>query len=229
MVRQATSSSIAESGSPWRCWGIGVVVWVVAARYNASHAPRTRTRGASGSPLLIGVVGILVAALVILGRAYGDHLVVSVSWVRALGLVVLVISTAFTLWARVALGIMWSLNATTKDEHQLRTHGPYAVTRHPIYTGLLGMLLGTTLLNGICHWVVLVPIGLILLQVKDPGGRTPDAGDLPGSVPGLPPPGATTSSRPVRIPPTLPRPSLNRTPPMRAGARYRPALPAPVA
>ena len=75
-------------------------------------------------------------------------------------------STAFTVWARLSLGTMWSISTRAKDQHQLRTGGPYAVTRHPIYTGLLGMLLGTTLLNGIGHSVVLFPIGLVLLTIK---------------------------------------------------------------
>jgi protein-S-isoprenylcysteine O-methyltransferase Ste14 len=34
------------------------------------------------------------------------------------------------------------------ERRSLRTTGPYAVTRHPIYTGLLGMLVGTGLLGG---------------------------------------------------------------------------------
>jgi protein-S-isoprenylcysteine O-methyltransferase Ste14 len=54
----------------------------------------------------------------------------------------------FTLWARFSLGTMWSVAPKVKGDHQLRTHGPYAVTRHPIYTGLLGMMLGATLLAG---------------------------------------------------------------------------------
>ena len=40
------------------------------------------------------------------------------------------------------------------------------MTRHPIYTGLLGMLLGATLLSGIGQWIVLFPVGLILFEVK---------------------------------------------------------------
>jgi protein-S-isoprenylcysteine O-methyltransferase Ste14 len=40
------------------------------------------------------------------------------------------------------------------------------VTRHPIYSGLLGMLLGTTLLGGMGRWLVLVAVGLILFEVK---------------------------------------------------------------
>jgi protein-S-isoprenylcysteine O-methyltransferase Ste14 len=154
------------------CVGVVVVVWVAGALYNAlhtrhhaSHAPRERTRNRPGSTALI-VVAALCAVLVIAGRSHFDGLAVGALWVRVLGLAVLAASTVFTLWARFSLGTMWSNAPQVKDDHQLRTHGPYAVTRHPIYTGLLGMLLGATLLSGIGQWIVLVPVGLILFEVK---------------------------------------------------------------
>jgi protein-S-isoprenylcysteine O-methyltransferase Ste14 len=154
------------------CVGTVVVVWVAGALYNAlhtlrnaSHAPQERTRSQPGSTTLI-VVAAACAALVIVGRSHFDGLAVGALWVRILGLAVLVASTVFTLWARFSLGTMWSLAPQVKDDHQLRTHGPYAVTRHPIYTGVLGMILGATLLSGIGQWIVLFPVGLILFEVK---------------------------------------------------------------
>ena len=104
--------------------------------------------------------------LAIVGRSHFDGLAVGALWVRVLGLAVLVASTVFTLWARFSLGTMWSVAPKVKGDHQLRTRGPYAVTRHPIYTGLLGMLLGATLLSGIGQWIVLFPVGLIVFEVK---------------------------------------------------------------
>ena len=56
---------------------------------------------------------------------------------RILGLVVLLAATVLTIWARLALGAMWSAAPTVKEEHRLRTSGPYRITRHPIYTGLI--------------------------------------------------------------------------------------------
>ena len=154
------------------CVGAVVVVWVAGALYNAlhalrnaSHAPRERTRNQPGSTALI-VVAAACAGLVIVGRSHFDGLAVGALWVRVLGLAVLVASTAFTLWARFSLGTMWSMAPQVKDDHRLRTHGPYAVTRHPIYTGVLGMILGVTLLSGIGQWIVLFPVGLILFEVK---------------------------------------------------------------
>jgi protein-S-isoprenylcysteine O-methyltransferase Ste14 len=158
------------------CVGVVVVVWVAGALYNAfrsppsaSHAPRERPRSqpglTAGDGALIGVAAVCVVSA-IAGRRYFDDLTVGVLSVRVFGLAVLVASTVLTLWARFSLGTMWSLAPKVKADHQLRTRGPYAVTRHPIYTGILGMLLGATLLNGIGQWIVLFPVGLIVFEVK---------------------------------------------------------------
>jgi protein-S-isoprenylcysteine O-methyltransferase Ste14 len=158
------------------CVGVVVVVWVAGALYNvfrsprgASHAERERRRSqpglTAGDRGLIGAAAVF-AGLAIAGRGHFDSLAVGALWVRVLGLAALVASTGFTLWARFSLGTMWSMAPKVKGDHQLRTHGPYAVTRHPIYTGLLGMLLGGTLLSGIGQWIVLFPVGLILFEIK---------------------------------------------------------------
>jgi protein-S-isoprenylcysteine O-methyltransferase Ste14 len=154
------------------CVGAVVAVWAAGALYNAldrlrnaSDAPRERIRSQPGSTALI-VVAVGCAGLAVAGRGHFDGLAVGALWARVLGLAVLAASTVFTLWARFSLGTMWSMAPMVKGDHQLRTRGPYAVTRHPIYTGLLGMLLGATLLSGIGQWIVLFPVGLILVEVK---------------------------------------------------------------
>lgn len=43
---------------------------------------------------------------------------------------------------------MWATDAEIKEEHELITAGPYRITRHPIYSGILGMILGSALSLG---------------------------------------------------------------------------------
>ena len=79
---------------------------------------------------------------------------------------VLVGSTLFAIWARLALGRSWSIGPRAATDRGLRMDGPYAITRHPIYTGLLGMLLGSALLGGLGQWIVLVAAGLVVAALK---------------------------------------------------------------
>ena len=53
-----------------------------------------------------------------------------------------------------------------EEGHALRTDGPYGITRHPIYTGILGMLVGSLLLAGVGRSILLLPVGLVLFEVK---------------------------------------------------------------
>ena len=85
---------------------------------------------------------------------------------RLLGLVILLGATAFTIWARLVLGVMWSGAPVVKQQHELRTTGPYGVTRHPIYTGILGMLIGSLLVTGAGRWIVPFPVFLVLFEIK---------------------------------------------------------------
>jgi protein-S-isoprenylcysteine O-methyltransferase Ste14 len=48
------------------------------------------------------------------------------------------------------LGAQWSLTARVLADHRLITSGAYKRVRHPIYTGMLGMLLATGLAAS--HW-----------------------------------------------------------------------------
>jgi protein-S-isoprenylcysteine O-methyltransferase Ste14 len=93
-------------------------------------------------------------------------LTVGSPWIRVAGLAVLIPATAATVWARIALGRMWSASAVVKQGHALRTTGPYRITRHPIYTGFLGMLAGTALTQGLGRWAALLVAAVVVLTVK---------------------------------------------------------------
>jgi protein-S-isoprenylcysteine O-methyltransferase Ste14 len=66
-------------------------------------------------------------------------------WPFWLGATVMVAGLLFAVWARGYLGRNWSHAVTIKQSHELITTGPYAVVRHPIYTGILAGILGTAI------------------------------------------------------------------------------------
>ena len=72
------------------------------------------------------------------------------TWTICLGaLTVLVafVSVWLTTSAVFALGKQWAIQAQIVEDHKLITNGPYAIVRHPIYTGMLGMLIATGLVT----------------------------------------------------------------------------------
>ena len=61
---------------------------------------------------------------------------------------VMVAGLAFTWWGRIYLGRLWSSVITRKEDHRIIDTGPYAIVRHPIYTGLIIGLLATAAAEG---------------------------------------------------------------------------------
>ena len=60
------------------------------------------------------------------------------------------------------LGKQWSLAARVLEGHKLVTEGPYNVVRNPIYTGMFGMLLATSL--AVSHWTGL-SIAIVIFAI----------------------------------------------------------------
>jgi protein-S-isoprenylcysteine O-methyltransferase Ste14 len=78
-----------------------------------------------------------------------------------LGLLLTLSGAAFALWARVSLGGNWSSAIEIKQDHALAQRGPYAVVRHPIYTGILLAMLGTALAIGTLRGLAAVGLALM--------------------------------------------------------------------
>ncbi len=69
-------------------------------------------------------------------------------------------------WARVHLGRNWSRSVTIKRDHELIVTGPYAMVRHPIYTGILTGFLGTSLAVGEARALLAFILVAIALWIK---------------------------------------------------------------
>ena len=116
---------------------------------------------------MASLAGAAVAVLALaLPASLWHSLTISSQWLAIGGLFVLLPATVATIWSRLALGSMWSSAARTKDRRTLRTGGPYAITRHPIYSAIIAMLIGTALTHGFGRWGVLVVAITFVLRSK---------------------------------------------------------------
>ena len=147
------------------CWGAVALAWLAGAIYYEPRSPAEQTRTRFVSPIWISTV-LVVGLSAGVPRADWLALEIHPPALRIVGLTILLAATALTVWARRALGAMWSAAPTVKQDHKLRTSGPYAITRHPIYTGLLGMMLGSLLLAGGGRWIAPFAIYLVVLEFK---------------------------------------------------------------
>jgi protein-S-isoprenylcysteine O-methyltransferase Ste14 len=82
------------------------------------------------------------------------------------GLALTVAATCLALVARMWLGKNWSGSVTIKRDHELVQNGPYAITRHPIYTGLFFGLAGAVLAQGEMRGLIALVVLFFALQIK---------------------------------------------------------------
>jgi len=152
------------------CWGLFCLIWVAGVIYNFLKAPPVARRSSFQPAWIIGLAMIVIVTVLylLLPSQFWAFMTFAPPWLRILGVVCLIISTAFSIWARLTLGIMWSFLDDIKVDHQLRTKGPYSITRHPMYTGTLGMLLGSMFISGLSNWLVYFLVWLIVDIVKIP-------------------------------------------------------------
>jgi len=87
-------------------------------------------------------------------------------FVLAAGVALTYCGLVLAAWARVLLGRHWSGTVTIKKDHQLIRNGPYAVVRHPIYSGLILALFGTALVEGEARGLAAVAIAFVVFSHK---------------------------------------------------------------
>ena len=137
-------------GSPWRMIGVAWAIWALSWFAEALWTRRTAARADAGEEF---VYRIISAIGVILLFGFWDFAQLRSGWSVSITLAwamfaLVVIGMAFTWWARLHLGTLWSSTVTRKEDHRIVDTGPYALVRHPIYTGLLLSGFATAIARG---------------------------------------------------------------------------------
>ena len=155
IVRMHPRTGMWVSGGLWIAF---IAYWSVAAKNSGAAKSSESQRSRSIHELLLNC-GLLLLFLPVWGLA-GHFL----PQARSLTLAGLGVQAAFFLlawWSRRHLGRNWSTNVRIAEEHELVRSGPYRFVRHPIYTAVLGMSLGTTIVSGQYHSL----LGLLIVAI----------------------------------------------------------------
>jgi protein-S-isoprenylcysteine O-methyltransferase Ste14 len=140
-------------------WVLFFVYWGIAGR---NSAPTARTEG--GRSTAVHQILLNVALVLLFWEAPGLtgwflpqrwHFLVPVGLIIQAGFLLLAV------WARRHLGRNWAAEVRVAADHQLIDTGPYRRLRHPIYTAMLGMFLGTAIASSQYHAL----LGLAILVV----------------------------------------------------------------
>ena len=132
-------------GTVWLVW---IVSWLAAAAWSDRAAKRPTV----AREIVYRVVTI--AGVVLLFGFYDPGGTLSAPRWRppaAVGWACVGMSVAglaFTWWARIFLGRLWSSSVTRKSNHRVIDTGPYGIVRHPIYTGVIAAVLATAAIRG---------------------------------------------------------------------------------
>lgn len=88
-----------------------------------------------------------------------------------IGVALVIIGLAWSVWARLHLGTNWSGVAEQKQGHQLIRTGPYKWSRHPIYTGLIMAVAGSAITldrwRGLLGLIVIIASFMRKLHVEE--------------------------------------------------------------
>lgn len=126
------------------CWAIFFVYWLISAVKVKAIAEKQSLLSALRHRTLVGLSWFLLAFQG-LPSPLNSPLTPRTVGTQILGAAICVAGLFVTIWARRTLAGNWSSDVTFKQGHELVKAGPYRFVRHPIYTGLLIMCLGSAI------------------------------------------------------------------------------------
>ena len=149
------------------------VVWIVFFVYWQIKAANTKTtqRLEPASSRILRIFIFLVAIVLLSTTRIPLAWLYRQLWPQSillfwLGAAVTVGGLLFAVWARAHLGRNWSRSVNIKQDHELITSGPYAVVRHPIYTGILTGFVGMAIAIGQVRGLIALALILLAFWLK---------------------------------------------------------------
>lgn len=146
----------------WLAW---IMSWIAASFWSARIEKRAATWEVWTYRLLLLAGAVLLAHSA--RRLLGETRLWHVGYGGAYALAALTAAgLAFTWWARLHLGRMWSSSITRKQDHRIVDTGPYALVRHPIYTGIIVAIVATAVAQATVSGLIGAALIVIGLWIK---------------------------------------------------------------
>jgi len=141
-------------------WAVFAVCWIVLAAWSG----KTEKRAGLGSEIPYRVL-LILGGIIFFIPAHGYHGPLRLWYVSLreawICVALIALGFAFSAWARIHLGPLWSGTITKKADHRIVDTGPYGIVRHPIYTGILIAVYATAAAKG----TVLGVIGALIITI----------------------------------------------------------------
>jgi protein-S-isoprenylcysteine O-methyltransferase Ste14 len=153
-------------------WIVLALVWLAAAPFSRKtvQSEGMRSRLSYVLPIAVGAAFVFSKSAARMFPWLDSRLWSESAVLTWLGIAIEYAGVAFALWARAQLGRLWSGTITLKEGHRLVTNGPFAIARHPIYTGALVGALGVAMATGFVKALlafVLLAMGFSLKASKE--------------------------------------------------------------
>ena len=127
-------------------WDLWAASWLAAMAWSGRTAASPLARQ-EAAYLILPIIGLCLLAFGSIATHFRPLWMVpdALGWPLA---ALCGLSLAFTWWARIGLGSLWSLSVDRKDTHKIVQDGAYRLVRHPIYTGLIAAAVSHAVLIG---------------------------------------------------------------------------------
>lgn len=146
-------------------WAIFLAYWVIAGIFVKRGVDRAALR--RGMTMRFALFLIIVVVVTFARRSVDLQ---ALQWeelhsvpMAVTGAALATLGAMIAFSARAVIGRNWGSPRVRKTNTELVTHGPYSVIRHPIYAGILLMMVGTAIGLTPIWWLVAVAAGIYFI------------------------------------------------------------------